>query len=66
MITAVTLNFPAGAGFQVPDRNRADLDWKNGIFTWRYRNKSTVERTFVIRSYHLIPYIAAGPFYESQ
>jgi len=42
------------------------LDWKSGKFTWRYRNKLTLERTFAIRSYHLIPYIAAEPFYESQ
>jgi hypothetical protein len=26
----------------------------------------TVERTFAIRSYHFIPYIAAEPFYETQ
>jgi hypothetical protein len=27
------------------NRNRADLDWKNGVFTWRHRNKLTMERT---------------------
>ena len=48
------------------DRNRIELDWKAGVFTWRYRNKLTLERTFAIRSYHLIPYLAAEPFYESQ
>jgi hypothetical protein len=66
MITAATFNFPLQAGFFVSDRNRADLDWKNGGFTWRYRNKLTLERTFAIRSYHLIPYLAAEPFYESN
>jgi len=66
MLTAVTFNFPLNAGFLVTDRNRADLDWKNGIFTWRYRNKLTMERTFAIHSYHFIPYVAAEPFYESQ
>jgi hypothetical protein len=66
MIEAATINFPAGAGFHVSDRNRFDLDWKNGVFTWRYRNKLTIERTFSIHSYHLIPYVAAEPFYESQ
>jgi len=48
------------------DRNRVDLDWKAGSFTWRYRNKLTLERTFSIRSHHFIPYVAAEPFYESQ
>jgi hypothetical protein len=66
MITAATLNFPLRAGFLMTDRNRADLDWKNGDFTWRYRNKVTLERTFAVHAYHFIPYIAAEPYYESQ
>ena len=66
MLTAATFNFPLGAGFHVSDRNRADLDWKNGIFTWRYRNKVTIDRAFSVYSYHLIPYVAAEPYYESQ
>jgi hypothetical protein len=66
MVVAVTSNFPLKAGFSLSDRNRADLDWKSGIFTWRYRNKLTLDRTFAIHSYHFIPYLAAEPFYESQ
>jgi hypothetical protein len=66
MLLAVTSNFPLKAGFSLSDRNRADLDWKGGGFTWRYRNKLTVERTFSIHSYHFIPYVAADMFYESQ
>jgi hypothetical protein len=66
MLVAVTANFPLMAGFHLSDRNRADLDWKNGGFTWRYRNKFTLERTFSIRTYHFIPYVAAEPYYESQ
>jgi hypothetical protein len=66
METIATFHFPLKAGFLVSDMNRADLDWKNGSFTWRYENKLTVERAFSIRSYHLIPYIAAEPYYESQ
>jgi hypothetical protein len=66
MIVAATGNFPLQAGFFLSDRNRFDLDWKNGIFNWRYRNKLTVERTFAIHSYHFIPYVAVEPFYETQ
>lgn len=66
MQVAVTSNFPLKAGFSLSDRNRADLDWKSRIFTWRYRNKLTLDRTFAIHSYHFIPYLAAEPFYESQ
>jgi hypothetical protein len=66
MLTAFTINLPAGKGFHVSDRNRADLDWQNDLFSWRYRNKLTVERSFSARSYHFIPYLAAEPYYESQ
>lgn len=65
-IEAVTFHLPLFVGILLADRNRADLDWKNGVFTWRYRNRLTLERTFAIHSYHLIPYVAAEPFYESQ
>lgn len=66
MVTAATFNFPMGAGIRISDRNRVDLDWKNGVFTWRYRNKLTLGRTLAIRSYHFIPYVAVEPYYESQ
>jgi hypothetical protein len=62
----LTSHFPLKAGFLAADRNRADLDWKSGEFTWRYRNKLTLERTVAASSYHFIPYIAAEPYYESQ
>jgi hypothetical protein len=65
-IEAVTSHLPLSGRLLLADRNRADLDWKNGSFTWRYRNKLTLQRTFSVRSYHLIPYVAAEPFYESQ
>jgi hypothetical protein len=66
MLTSVTFNYPMRAGFHISDRNRADHDWKNGVFDWRYRNKVTVDRTFSIRSYHLVPYVATKPYYTSQ
>jgi hypothetical protein len=66
LIEAATFNFPLQAGFFASDRNRFELDWKDGVFSWRYRNKFTLDRTVVVGSYHFIPYIAAEPFYESQ
>jgi hypothetical protein len=65
-LTAVTFRFPTKGALLLTDRNRAELDWKGGQFTWRYRNKLTVERTVAIHSHHLIPYAAVEPFYESQ
>jgi len=66
LLLATTDNFPLKAGFLISDRNRTDLDWKSGSFTWRYRNKLEIARTVSIRSYHLIPYVAAEPYYESR
>jgi hypothetical protein len=66
METMLTFHVPVKAGFLISDRNRADLDWKSGGFTWRYRNKLTVERTFAVYSYHLIPYVAAEPYYVEK
>lgn len=65
-LTSATFHLPLKTGSLLTDRNRADLDWKDGKFNWRYRNKLTLERTFAIHSYHLIPYIAFEPYYESQ
>lgn len=66
VLVAATVNLPLPVGFRLSDRNRDDLDWKNGVFTWRYRNRLNLERTFPVGSYHLIPYVAVEPYYESQ
>jgi hypothetical protein len=65
-IEAVTVHYPVWGAILITGRSRADLDWQSGSFTWRFRAKLTLERTLRIRSYHLIPYAAAEPFYESQ
>lgn len=65
-LEAVTFHIPLMAQMMTSDRNRADLDWKAGVFTWRYRNKLTLQRSVPISTYHLTPYIAAEVFYESQ
>ncbi len=62
----VTLNFPLKGRFLLSNRNRADLDWQNGAFSWRYRNLSQIERALRIRSYHPALYASAEFFYESQ
>jgi hypothetical protein len=62
----LTFHFPLKAGFLISDRNRADLDWTSETFTWRYRNKLTIERTVAVYSYHFIPYVAAEPYYVDK
>lgn len=63
---AATSHFPMKARLLLTDRNRADLDWSDGKFTWRYRNMLSVERTVSIHSYHLMPYASVECYYESQ
>jgi hypothetical protein len=65
-LVAMTSHFPMKAGFLIADRNRSDMDWKAGKFTWRYRNKLSVEKAIKVYSYHPIPYVAFEPYFESQ
>ncbi len=66
MDLAVTAHFPAGLGLLLSDRNRSDLDWSDGKFEWRYRNKFEIQRTLKIHSYHPAPYASVEVYYESQ
>jgi hypothetical protein len=63
---AATSHLPVKAELLLTDRNRADLDWSSGTFTWRYRNMLSLERTLTVHSYHPIPYASAEIYYESQ
>jgi uncharacterized protein DUF2490 len=63
---AATSHLPLKAKLLLTDRNRADLDWSSGSFTWRYRNMLSLQRTLAIHSYHPIPYASAEIYYESQ
>ena len=66
MEVVATPRLPLVAKILASDRNRADLDWENGQFTWRYRNRLTLERRVGIGSYHPAPYVSAEVFYQSQ
>jgi len=60
------VHLPAPGQILLSDRNRADLDWRSGNFSWHYRNRIDVERPFKIRGYHLSAYAAAEFWYTSQ
>jgi hypothetical protein len=61
-----TSHLPIKPGLLVSDTNRADLDWSDGKFTWRYRNRLEIEKPLTIRSYHPAPYASVEVYYESQ
>lgn len=62
----VTINLPAKGGLLLSDRNRADLDWKSGKFSWHYRNRVSTEKPVAIHDYHFSPYVSAEFWYTSQ
>ncbi|MGC2282419.1 MAG: DUF2490 domain-containing protein, partial [Candidatus Acidiferrales bacterium] len=63
---ALTLHIPMKGRILITDRNRGDLDWSKGSFTWRYRNRLTIERRASIGSYHPAAYVSAEVFYQSR
>jgi len=62
----VTFNFEVKKRLLMWDRNRGDLDWQEGAFTWRYRNRFNLGYKSYIRRYELTPYAAVEGFYESK
>jgi len=66
MVLIATSHVPAKPGLLISDRNRSDLDWSDGKFKWRYRNKLEIEKSLVIHSYHPAPYSSVEVYYESQ
>jgi Protein of unknown function (DUF2490) len=59
------LHIPSPGRLLITDKNRADLDWSNGSYKWRYRNRISVQRRVTIHSYHPGPYVSAEFLYES-
>lgn len=66
MILTATSHFPLRRRLLISDRNRADLDWSDGKFKWRYRNRLDVEKPMAIHSYHPAPYSSVEVYYEEQ
>src|SRR5215467_11483072 len=56
LFEAMTIRFPLLHQVAVGNRDRVDLDWQNGEFTWQFRNRLVLARMFSIRSFHFAPY----------
>lgn len=48
------------------DRNREDFRFVNGDFSFRYRNRVTLEREFIIKDRALTPYASGEIFYDTR
>ncbi|MGA3055792.1 MAG: DUF2490 domain-containing protein [Candidatus Korobacteraceae bacterium] len=57
--------FPLAWKIVLTDRNRGDLRMIAGDFSWRYRNRLSVERAVPIHSYAFTPYARAEAYYDS-
>jgi Protein of unknown function (DUF2490) len=65
-VLEATGRLPLMSGFLVSDRNRADLRFIDGEFSWRYRNRLTVEKTVSILDYHFSPYVRGEVYFDSN
>jgi hypothetical protein len=65
-VLEATGRYALKSGFLLSLRNRADLRFINGEFSWRYRNRPTVERTVSILSYHFTPYARVEAYFDSN
>lgn len=63
---ALTPRVALVSGFVVEDRNRGELQWINGQFSTRYRNRLTIEHTVNISGYHPTPYGSAELYYDTR
>jgi Protein of unknown function (DUF2490) len=66
LVLEATSHFPVKFALLLSDRNRSDLDWSDGRFEWRYRNRLEIQKSVTIRSYHPSPYASVEVYYESQ
>jgi Protein of unknown function (DUF2490) len=60
------VRWPTRGGLLLSDRNRLDLRWVNGVYSWRYRNRVLLERETAIGGYHITPYTSGEIFYDSR
>jgi hypothetical protein len=65
-ILELTPRAPLPWGFQLADRNRIDLRGLPDRFTWRYRNRVALLRSFQIHQFALTPYAQTEVFYDCE
>lgn len=65
-LTEQTLRTWLPGGLLLSDRNREDFRFVNGDFSFRYRNRVTVEREFHLRKRTVTPYVSGEIFYDTR
>jgi hypothetical protein len=63
---ALTSHFHLPWSLELAERNRFDLRVISDQFSWRYRNRLTLERSFTIRSFSFSPYARGEIYYDTK
>ena len=67
LLTEQTLRTLLPGGLLLSDRNREDFRFVDGDFSFRYRNRVTVERGFhLFRERSITPYVSGELFYDTR
>jgi hypothetical protein len=65
-VLEATTRHPLALGVLVSDRHRMDLRFIEGQFSWRYRNRLTIEKEFTINRFRFNPYARGEIYYDSR
>ena len=65
IVLEATGRLPLPVEAKVSLRNRTDLRFIDGDYSWRYRPRLAIERSFAIRKYHFTPYVRIEGYYDS-
>jgi hypothetical protein len=65
-VLEATARYPLVHRVLVSDRNRMDLRSKEGEFSWRYRNRLTIETDFSVGPVKINPYARGEIYYDSN
>ena len=67
LLTEQTLRQLLPGGLLLSDRNREDFRFVNGDFSFRYRNRVTLEREFhLFKKRSITPYVSGEIFYDTR
>jgi hypothetical protein len=66
LLTEQTLRKMLPGDLLLSDRNREDFRFLKGDFSFRYRNRVTIEREFQLKKRTITPYISGELFYDTR
>jgi len=66
VVLEATARYPLVRGALVSNRFRTDLRFVGGEYSWRFRNRLSIEKEISIRRVRLNPYVRVEVFYDSR